>query len=839
MDTDQSPTFGSLLKRHRRAAGLSQEQLAERAGLTAQAISTLERGFRRAPYRDTVRALAQALTLDSATAAVLDAAIARDRAAPASIPGPVRPALPVPPGPLVGREREAAEVEALLRRTSTEGPVRLLTLLGPGGVGKTRLALHVAHTVADRYADGAVFVALAPLRDPDLVVAAIAQVMRVTEDAGRSLPDAVRLHLREKHLLLLLDNFEHVASAAPLVADLLAACPGLCVLVTSRARLHLSGEHIYLVPPLRTPDPDRLPPLADLAEMPAVALLVQRARAAGADVALDAVTAPALATLCRRLDGLPLAIELAAPRLAVLSPEMLVRRLTPRLDLLTGGARDLPARQQTLRATLEWSYALLSPGEQALFRRLSIVAGGCTLEAAEAVGALASGDVADRLGALIDKSLVYRETAAEDEPRFGMLETIREYALERLEEGGEAEAETVRRRHATYYLDLAEEAASLLTGAQQALWLDRLDQEHDNLRAAWAWMRERAAVESGARLVRALSRFWDNRGYQSEGRRWIGDLLARRPHPQPDAPGDSGVDPAAVDGSAVLWARVYNTAGWLAHRQGDLEAATRWLDTSLALYRAHGPPSEIARALSDLGNALASQGHVARALALQEESVALARSLGDGHALAINLLNLATTRDEQDDCVRAAILYEESLVILRQLDDQQRIAMVLVNLGHVAARQGTHQRAAALCEEALALFQSMGDRQGMAYACSYLGDARAGQGDDGASKAWYRRGLILFRELEDSQNIARCLEGIAESLGREGRSADAVALCATSATLREKIGAPLLPVDLLTYERTMARARAALGDDAYAAAGAAGQGRALEQAIDVALGEVT
>jgi len=756
MDVDQSRTFGTLLKRHRQAAGFSQEQLAERAGLTAQAVSALERGFRRTPYRDTVRALAQALALDPAAADALDAAITRGRAAPAGASDLVRSALPVPPSPLVGRARETAEVEALLHRASMEGPVRLLTLMGPGGVGKTRLALQVAHTVADRYADGAVFVALAPLRDPALVVAAIARAVRVTEDAGRALPDAVRLHLREKRLLLLLDNFEHVAAAAPLVVDLLAACPGLRVLVTSRARLHLSGEHIYLVPPLRTPDPERLPALADLAEIPAVALLVQRARAAGADVALDATTAPALATLCRRLDGLPLAIELAAPRLAVLSPETLVRRLTYRLDLLTGGARDLPERQQTLRATLEWSYALLSPGEQALFRRLSVFAGGCALEAAEAVGAPAGGEeegvvvarrhVADHLVALIDKSLVYRETAAAGAPRFGMLETVREYGLHAL--AGGADDEQARRAHAAYYLALAEDAEAALAGPEQVVWGEWLEREHDNLRAALRWACAAGDAVIGQSLAGALWRFWSARGHLTEGRRWLRDTLALT--------GDGRVaEPEPMTRAGAL-----NGAAHLAIEQGAYDEAERLSADAHALACGHGLRRALVAALATRALLARERGDYAAALAGYEESLALARADGESGAVAAALAGLGAVATRAGDTARGRALLERSLTVYRALGDTRGLARALADLTLEAVGAGAHERAEALGVEALTLFRALGETGPLSEALFALGTAIQNGGQYERAEALYEESLALHRQRGDDLGATRPISAL-------------------------------------------------------------------------------
>ena len=914
MDTAQRETFGAALKRHRLAAGLSQEQLAERAGMTAQAIGTLERGFRRAPYRDTVRALARALDLDPAGTAALEAAVARGRADAAGAADAARPTLPAPPSPLIGREREAGEVAALLHRTPEEGPVRLLTLTGPGGVGKTRLALELARLAAPRYADGVVFVALAPLRDPDLVAAAIAQALRVKEGGRRSLQEALRAHLLEKRLLLLLDNFEQVAAAAPVVADLLARCPGLRVLATSRARLRVGGEQVYPVPPLRTPDPAHLPGLPELAAVPAVALLVQRARAAAPDFALDEANAPAVAALCARLDGLPLALELAAPRLAVLSPGLLLRRLTSRLHLLTGGARDLPERQQTLRATLDWSYALLGPGEQAALRRLSVFAGGCTLEAAEAVwavGGMEAADVpsapretADLLGALIDASLLRREAWAGEEPRFVLLETVREYGLEALAAAGEAGQ--VGREHALHYLALAEEAETGLLGPEQVAWGARLEAEHDNLRAALAWATGAGDAHTGQRLAGALWRFWSARGHLSEGRRWLREVLAlgdgvgvgsTPPCTRAKAltgaamlaRGQTGYDEAeALCAEAVALAMAaggrgalvggLNAQGLLATSRGRYEEGARLHDEAVARARAGGDRAGVAAALAGLGSTLSLAGDAGRCRLVLEESMSLFRELGDLRGLAEVLNVLARGAGNTGSHEQVVALASEALALFRTLDDTGNAAESLFCLGIAAQMQGHYARAEPSLEECLALRRARGDERGAAAALSVLGGNALRREDVGRAIALLTESLAMIRRHDDpwghalhlallghaelaagsvegararfaeSAGLLRAignpwylpwsLDGLAGVAAAEVQPRLAARLCGAGDALRERLGSALPSVYPAGHARTLAAARAAMGDEAFAAAREEGRALAPEGVIAEALAAV-
>ncbi|MGE0545042.1 MAG: tetratricopeptide repeat protein [Dehalococcoidia bacterium] len=694
--------------------------------------------------------------------------------------GVARPCkLPRPPTSLIGREREREAVSGQLRRAE----VQLLTLTGAGGVGKTRLALAIAEDLLADCEDGVYFVDLAPIADPTLVPSAIAGALDIGETARRSLIESLVDHLRGRSLLLVLDNFEQVLAAAPLLTDLLTACPKLKLLVTSRAALRLSGEHEFPVPPLQLPDPKRLPDLEALSQYEAVTLFIQRAQAARPDFQVTNASAPAVAELCARLDGLPLAIELAAARVKLLSPQALLARLGRRLTLLTGGGRDLPARQQTLRGTIAWSYNLLEPDECVLFARLAVFAGGCSLDAAEAVCDIdqdLSLAVLDGLAVLVDQSLVRQAEGPEGEPRFAMLETIREYAAERLDVSGDTEA--VRRRHAEYFMALAEQAASELVGPRQAAWLDRLEREHDNLRAALGWALERDQGELGLRLAAALWRFWELRGHLTEGQEWLERTLAHRP----EAPTSAR-------------AKALNGAGNLAHKRGEFERAEAWYEEALSLWRELGDRRNVAVALHNLGVSALKRRDFERAEALHSESLAIARELGDQPTVAISINLWGVLARNRGDNERARACYEESLALFRALGDNANVALVLNNLARVERDLEDWERAAALCAESLALFQELGDRQGL---------------------AWVLSNLAIMAQRRGAWEQSARLHGATESLREAVGSSDVFNFS---------------PIEQGARETAVAATRAQLGDAAFAAAIAAGRATPPEQVAAAAL----
>jgi predicted ATPase/transcriptional regulator with XRE-family HTH domain len=895
MPDQDAAGFGYLLKRERLAAGLTQEALAERAGLSAKAVSDLERDPARTPRLATVRLLADALGTPERRAELL--AAARPPA-----PGPAR--LPRPLTPLIGRAQVTAAVVKLLGL----GDFQLLTLTGPGGVGKTRLAIEVAEQVADDFADGAVFVDLAPLRDPALVLSAVAQRLGVDERDATPLPELLTAALRTKHLLILLDNFEHLLAARDGVLALLVACPQLVVLVTSRVALNVRGGREYPIAPLPLPDARGPSGTSEtpgtLAGSPAVQLFVERARATSAGLTLDAETGQAVAEICRRVDGLPLAIELAAARTRLLPPAALLAKLDRRLPVLGGGPHDLPARQKTMRDAIAWSYDLLDPAEQALFRRMCVFTGGCTLDAAAAVCADAWGEagVLDGLASLVASSLLRMdETAAA--PRVTMLETIREYGGERLAE--DLEATSAGDRHAAYYLALAERTADALTGPAAAAGLAGLDAEHDNLRAALRWARDRGDRMTALRLAGALWRFWMHRGHLSEGRRWFAEAFA--------LPGDDGL---AAPVTQVNW---LVGAVRLAMDQADFAAATTYCEQAVAVARERGDAADQAAALNTQGTLARGLNQYAESRQAHEAALPLARAAGDRGDAATALLGLAYVAMFTGDGVRAAALAEEGLAEARASGDQVILAQVLFFMSWVASNGAGFERAGVLCTEALGLFTRLGDTSGRAeamfvlgtvalYSARYaeavdlltvclslhrdcgaepitardlggLGSGLLNLGELAQARAALEESLVVARRYEDRWSSAMslmllghvdlaegdvahaqavlaeagslfastgnmvyfpwCLEGLAALAVGQGDYERAAELAGARDTLREQIRVFLPPVYPAGYERTLQAARAGLTSAAFDAAHARSADLPPPQIIATALSGLT
>ena len=685
------------------------------------------------------------------------------------------PSLPALRTPLIGREQELADLKRLL----IDGSPRLITLTGAGGSGKTRLGLQAASEVVAEFPGGVYFVALASITDPTTVTSTVAQVLGVRHTGSKPLAEALQDHLRllvQAPTLLLLDNFEHLLSSAALVGALLEACAPLKVLVTSRAVLHVYGEYEYVVPPLALPAPEQFSSLEVLAGNPAVTLFVERAAAAvKGEFVLTKENAPVVAQICCRVDGLPLAIELAAARIRMLAPAQLLVRLESRLEVLTCGAVDVPRRQQTLRRTIDWSHDLLSPAEQKLFRRLAVFVGGCTLEAAEAVCNTRRDleiDVLEGMTLLVDKSLMQQIEQRDCEARFAMLETIREYGLEQLTATGEEEA--TRRSHAAYCLVVAEDGNLPLTLPERTSWLELCDAEHDNLRSALDWLIASDNSEWAMRLALALYWFWEPREHFVEGRDRLEAILRMK----------------GAQARTRARAIAAGHAGGLASVQGDYERALCMHREALDVYCELGDQRGIGKQFSSVGLNHDLQGNYAAARSEFEQSLRVCRELGDAPETAGALSNLAGVVRELGEHMQARSLLEEAMSILRKLEDWIGVAWSLNHLGDVARDRGDFGEARRLYQEGANRFRRLGERWGMARSAADLGYLACDQNDSATAHSLFKEALAIFLELKHKRGIAKVLEGFAYLAAHQHNPERALTLVGAASFLRQTIGAP-------------------------------------------------
>ncbi|HVG95668.1 MAG TPA: tetratricopeptide repeat protein [Chloroflexota bacterium] len=837
------PGFGELLRRYRLVAGVTQQELSERAGISLRAISDLERGVRRAPYPATVRRLADALRLSAEARAALAAAGRRGAAAPeappAAAPSPSAPPpaaggpLPAPLTSFVGRDWELGEVQRLLagEPATSGGWTRLLSLTGPGGIGKTRLALAAARAAAA--AGGAVaFAALAPLESPELVPQAVAVALGVREEPGFPLTAALAAAVGERRLLLVLDNCEHLLDACAVLAEgLLSACPRLQVIATSREPLGVAGEVVWRVPSLRLPDPADGARVGRLADVEAVRLFVERARAVVPGFALDGSNAAAVAEVCRRLDGIPLALELAAARVRALAVEQIAARLDDRFRLLVGGSRTALPRHRTLAATLDWSYQLLAPAERALLRRLTVFAGGWTLDAAEAVGADAPEGagaregppgpvgalaVIDLLTGLVDKSLVLAETqAGGSEERYRLLETVRRYGAERLGEAGETAA--ARARHLAWTVGWAERTAPLLIGHHQVRWLRRMALEHDNFRSALEWSRAAGDAASELRLAGALGRFWHLNGPSSEGRFWLRHALEHSPPA-----------PSAARALALNW------AGRLATVNGDADDR-QLLEESVAMARVAGDLRLLALAERHLSMAAQRQGDAAAARAALQAALETARRAGDRREEAFDLVSLGAAAEQAGDTPAAARLLGEGLALGRTVGDAGPIGWALSVLGAIAAAEGRAGEAVQRFEEALEFSRPIGYWAVTVAALAQLGTLEQARGNLDAARARGRECIGAAREIGDRGLVAAALAFFGDLELQAGRDERGIRLLGAESAWRPVPGAGRFVSFWSWPAPRVEDARARMGEAAYARAWAAGQALTLEAAVAEAL----
>ncbi|MFN8472635.1 MAG: tetratricopeptide repeat protein [Anaerolineae bacterium] len=825
-------TFGSWLKRRRRGLGLTQVELGRQTGYAGETIRKVEADEFR-PSREMAEILAATLDISPEYRARFvrfargegeDGAFALDTDTVSMPPPPLAPAypnLPVPPTPLIGRERELAAVESLVLRDE----VRLVTLTGAGGTGKTQLVLAVAGTLLGHFPDGVYLVELAPIRDPTLVASAIAAALDVREVAGQPLLQVLIEHLRTRQLLLVLDNFEHLLHAALTVGDLLAACPHLKVLATSRAPLRILCEHEFPVAPLAVPargaQTSTVKPALLLSTYPSVDLFVQRAEAVQPNFALTDDNADAVIEICQRLDGLPLALELAAARVRLLPPHAIAARLTHRLQLLKGGPRDAPARQQTMRDTITWSYDLLDDSAKTLFRRLAVFVGGCSLEAVEAVYAGLGEpevDVLDRLASLAEQSLLQHSLASGDQPRFTMLETIREYALERLEASGEAAA--VRRQHLAFYGALAEAFEPEKWSSTATSWGDRLKLERDNLRSALEWglgSSEGEDVDAGALLAGDLWYFWYGQGDLHEGRNWLTRATG------------SAAGRERGRALALLGMGMFGT------QQGDSALAYASLQESVALWRELGDMPHLTEALHIMGHVVFDQRKHDEARRLFAESLAYYQQVGDVSQTITLTSDLGLVALHEGNLSEARTRYEVVIDAARANDLKDALGGALERLGDLDRLDGDFGCAAERYETSLELFGELGNKLGAASNSHKLGRVALHNGEYERARGLLTESLSVQVAEGNRQGIAECLAGLGSLAAAEGKPRRAAHLLAAARALLDAIGAPLSPPDQLAFDHDVASVREQLEPSDFARCWEEGQKETQGEAVAYAL----
>ena len=826
---DATLSFTTWLKRQRRTLDLTQEEVAAKVGCALVTLQKIETGARR-PSKQMAERLARTLGIPAAEQPAFIAcarATYPDEAQPAPRTA-ARPRQAAAPAPrqhnlsqqltsFIGREAEMGEVTRLLATT------RLLTLTGAGGSGKTRLALEVAGGLVAGFPDGVWWVDLARLGDPELVPQAVAAALGLRPEAGRPLLDQLADFLQRRHLLLLQDNCEHLIAACASFADaLLRSAPHLTILATSRQPLAIAGETIYRVPSLQIPDPAHPPPLPELARIEAVRLFAERGAAVSPGFSVAHDNGPAVAMICQRLDGMPLAIELAAARLKMLSVEELAARLDDRFRVLTDGSRTAPARHQTLRATMDWSYGLLEEAERVVLRRLAVFAGGWKLGAAEAIcgGAGLRGEVLDLLAGLVDKSLVV--AAWQGRPgHYNMLETVRQYALERLKESGDEAS--LRQAHADYFLALAEQAEPELFSPEQNTWLARLEEEHDNLRAAFTRLRRQDDPQPGLRLAGALWRFWEVHGHLAEGQAWLAEMLRR----------------AGTAAEPAVRARALLGAGVCAYHQRDNAASVAQLTESLQLYRALGDRQGVARALYYSGWLALERGAFAEARALLEESAAIRREIGDRQGLSWALGRLGAIALWQGDFTTARPLLDQALALSRELNDKVAIVWWLQMLSLMLLGLGEIEQAQALAGEGALRCRELGDRRDLVGMLLTVGSAMLAMGDVDGARPHFHESLAVARDLGDKVMLSGALQAFGVFSMAESRPVEGLHAASAAHALGESIDFVPPKRSLDRTEPAVRRAFQTLGSAAAEAAWAKGRSMPLEHVIAEALGEAT